>query len=153
MSFVVRKISAEATRPVRHQVLWPHQPAPEACIIENDDDESTRHFGVFLLDGTLVGVCSMFDQRSERYPLALPKDDIVRRLRVMGTLPEVRGQGAGAALIEAFCAEARLLGAHWVWCDAREVAFGFYERMGFTFRSDAYVVPKIGRHKMMARRL
>jgi GNAT superfamily N-acetyltransferase len=95
----------------------------------------------------------MFDQRSDRYPSALPEDDVVRRLRVMGTSPEVRGQGAGAALIEAFCAEARLAGAQWVWCDAREVAFGFYERMGFDFRSDAYVVPKIGVHKMMARRL
>lgn len=101
----------------------------------------------------MVGVCSLFAQRSDRFPEAIPLNESVYRLRVMGTLPEVRGQGAGAALIASACAEARALGADWLWCDARQVAFGFYERMGFSFLSETYEVPEIGLHRMMARRL
>ena len=38
-------------------------------------------------------------------------------------------------------------------CDAREVAFPFYERMGFSFVSGRYEVPAIGPHRMMALKL
>ena len=44
-------------------------------------------------------------------------------------------------------------GAVWLWCDAREVAFPFYERMGFKFVSEGYHVPEIGPHRMMALKL
>ena len=37
-----------------------------------------------------------------------------------------------------------------LWCDAREVAFGFYERMGFVFLNDTYDIPDIGPHRTMA---
>jgi len=37
-----------------------------------------------------------------------------------------------------------------LWCDAREVAFGFYARMGFVFLNDTYDIPDIGPHRTMA---
>ena len=51
------------------------------------------------------------------------------RLRVMGTLPE-SGLGAGAALIAKAVEEVRFAGRRVLWCDAREVAFGFYSAWG-----------------------
>lgn len=151
--FAIKRVTASDVRPLRHEVLWPHRNSPAACTIPEDEAADTRHLAAFNARGVIVGVCSLFDQRSERFPEAIPRDDAVYRLRVMGTLPAVRGQGAGAALIAEVCATAKGLGADWVWCDAREVAWGFYERLGFAFVSGVYEVPKIGLHRMMAKRL
>ena len=151
--WAVREITAEATRPVRHAVLWPHKPDAAACVIAGEEEAGVGHLGAFDGAGRLVGVCSLFPQRSERFPEALPPADPVYRLRVMGTRSEVRGLGAGAALVEEACRWAAGHGAHWLWCDAREVALGFYARMGFGFLSETYDVPEIGPHRMMARRL
>lgn len=141
------------TRELRHRILWPHKPSPEVCVIDVDDAEHAHHVGAFNASGDHVGICSLFHQRSERFPEALPLEDEVYRLRVMGTLPEVRGQGAGAAIVEYACEFARAFGAQWLWCDAREIAFPFYERVGFEFVSDGYTIDLIGPHRMMARKL
>ena len=37
-----------------------------------------------------------------------------------------------------------------LWCDAREVAFGFYERLGFGFMNEMYELPDVGPHRTMA---
>jgi GNAT superfamily N-acetyltransferase len=147
-----RVISHKATQVLRHVVLWPHKSSPAFCTIPGDED--AIHLGAFADDGEHVGVCSLFlGMRSERFPKALPGEAAVCRLRVMGTLPEVRGSGAGRALIQRAKVEAKRRGAAWLWCDAREVALGFYERMGFMYCSEFYEVPEIGRHRMMAIRL
>ena len=97
--FEARSIAAAETRSLRHRVLWPHKPSPDVCTIDVDEAEHAHHVGAFNAKGEHVGVCSLFHQRSDRFPEALPVDDDVYRLRVMGTLPEVRGRGAGAAIV------------------------------------------------------
>lgn len=151
--FNARAITAADTRSIRHRVLWPHKERPEVCTIDVDLAPHAHHVGAFDANGKHVGVCSLFQQRSERFPAALPVDDEVYRLRVMGTLLEVRGQGAGAAIIRYAADWCRGQGAVWLWCDAREVAFPFYERMGFDYVSEGYEVPEIGPHRMMALKL
>lgn len=151
--FEARSIAAAETRSLRHRLLWPHKPSPDVCIIDVDEAEHAHHVGAFNAKGEHVGVCSLFHQRSDRFPEALPVDDDVYRLRVMGTLPEVRGRGAGAAIVRYAAKWSREQGAVWLWCDAREVAFPFYERMGFKFVSEGYHVPEIGPHRMMALKL
>lgn len=151
--FEARSIAAAETRSLRHRVLWPHKPSPDVCTIDVDEAEHAHHVGAFDAQGEHVGVCSLFHQRSDRFPEALPVDDGVYRLRVMGTLPEVRGRGAGAAIVRYAVKWSREQGAVWLWCDAREVAFSFYERMGFKFVSEGYHVPELGHHRMMALKL
>jgi GNAT superfamily N-acetyltransferase len=68
----------------------------------------------------------------------------------MGTLPEVRGLGAGAALIASASDEVLRRGKTVLWCDAREVAFGFYERLGFDFMNEVYELPDVEPHRTMA---
>jgi GNAT superfamily N-acetyltransferase len=152
-SFSALPITAVETQRLRHVILWPHKSAPEECTIDVDDADHAHHVGAFDAAGRHVGVCSLFDQRSERFPDAIPTQDPVYRLRVMGTLPEVRGKGAGAAIVEYACDWAREQGARWLWCDAREVAFPFYLRMGFEFCSEGYEIDPIGPHRMMRRKL
>ena len=97
----------------------------------------------------MVGACSLFHQHCTRASVPWGEGEDVR-LRVMGTLPEVRGWGAGAALIAQAAEEVRLAGRRVLWCDAREVAFGFYERMGFGYLNEVYDIPEIGPHRTMA---
>lgn len=152
-AFTARAIPAEQTRLIRHRVLWPHKESAASCTIDVDEADHACHLGAFDEQGKHVGVCSLFHQRSDRFPEAVPPSDAVYRLRVMGTLPEVRGQGAGAAIVQFAADWCREQGAQWLWCDAREVAFPFYERMGFSFVSGRYEVPAIGPHRMMALKL
>tara|TARA_B110000285_G_C15080662_1_gene593304 strand:- start:746 stop:1213 length:468 start_codon:yes stop_codon:yes gene_type:complete len=151
--FVIRNIAAEETRPVRHQVLWPHLPDVESCVIDMDHAPHAHHIGAFDASGKLVGVCSLFQQRSERFPEAISRDIPVYRLRTMGTLEEVRGQGSAADIIDYVCQWCTAQGVKCVWCDARQVAFGFYERLGFEFVSEEFDIDCIGLHRMMARSL
>lgn len=152
-TFTARTIAAADTRSIRHQVLWPHKDKESDCTIDVDEADHACHVGAFDEGGNHVGVCSLFAQRSDRFPEALPVGESVYRLRVMGTLPEVRGQGAGASIIRFAADWSREHGAQWLWCDAREVAFPFYERMGFAYVSGIYQVPAIGPHRMMALKL
>lgn len=147
----IQRIAPEATRAVRHRVLWPHRATVADCTIDIDGAPHAVHLGALAPD--VVGVLSLFDQRPDRFPDAFPADRPVYRLRAMGVLPEWRRQRVGEALIEAACAEARGLGAEEIWCDARKIALPFYESCGFRYLSELYDIPVIGPHRMMARAL
>ena len=158
---VVRQIPAVGTRELRHRVLWPHKHSPDVCVIDIDDAPGAVHLGAFMesglpwgievagFDGRLVGACSLFDQHCDRVAVPWAEGRDVR-LRVMGTLPEVRGWGVGAAIIRQAAKVVLAQDRSVLWCDAREVAFGFYERMGFVFLNDTYDIPDIGPHRTMA---
>lgn len=160
-AFEVHVLRPEETRELRHRVLWPHKPSAQACVIDVDEADHAIHLGVFMAEcmswgvsldgrkGALVGVCSLFDQPCTRCAVPWGEEDALR-LRVMGTLPEVRGQGAGAALVARATEEVVKRGKSVLWCDAREVAFGFYERLGFDFMNEMYVLPDVGPHRTMA---
>ena len=148
-----QRIASEATRAVRFRVLWPHRPSEADCTIDLDDRADAIHLGAIAPHGEVVGVLSLFDQRPDRFPSAFPSNTPVYRLRAMGVLPEWRRQRVGEALIEAACLAVKERGAQVLWCDAREVAFSFYESCGFHYLSELYDIPVIGPHRMMARAL
>jgi len=149
----IHAIPAVATRPVRFAVLWPHRGEVVACTLPEDEAAHALHLGAYLPDGRLVGVCTLLDEAPQRFPDAVPAGAHPCRLRAMATLPEVRGTGVGRALVERACAEAAARGATYLWFDARQVAYGFYERLGFAFRSEEFQIPPIGAHRVMGRGL
>lgn len=118
----IREISAADTYALRHQVLWPDQPID---FVKVPDDEAGRHYGAFLND-TLVAVISLFLQNGEA------------RFRKFATQPEQQGNGIGTALLNHVFAEARRLGAHRIWCDARLSAAAFYRRFGMQPLGDVF---------------
>ncbi len=142
--FTVRTIAAEDTRLLRYRVLWHHKARMEDCVIDIDGRGDAIHLGAFDAEGSLVGVCSLFE-------MATPKltDDCQYRLRAMATAPEVRRQGAGAVLVEEAKRRIADMGYDVLWCDARKVALGFYERLGFDRIDEWYEVPLIGPHQLM----
>lgn len=149
----IQHIASDFTRAVRYSVLWPHRSSEADCTIDLDDRPDAIHLGAIAPAGEVVGVLSLFDQRPDRFPQAIHVNTAVYRLRAMGVLPEWRRQGVGEALIEAACLAVKERGAQVVWCDARQVAFPFYESCGFHYLSELYDIPVIGPHRMMARAL
>lgn len=137
----VKQILADQTRPLRHLVLWPHIENESDCVIDIDNREDAIHLGAFL-DNNIVGVCSLFRMESPR--LEHPKQ---YRLRAMATHPDVRGMHAGQAIVEHAIEQIRSMGYDVLWCDARKIALGFYEKMGFTIIDEWYEVRNIGPHK------
>lgn len=138
-----RQITAEQTRDLRFRVLWPHKERMEDCTIDIDHREDAIHLGTF--DGDrIVSVLSLFEMSTPK--LGFSKQ---YRLRVMGTDPEYGGKGAGRLIVELAKKLLAQKGYAVVWCDARKVALGFYERLGFEIVGDWYDVPQIGLHKTM----
>ena len=135
----IRIIRAQDTWEIRQQVLRPTQNLSDVQF-PNDDSPGARHFGSFK-DGQLVGIASVC---CELFPGELGAH--AWRLRGMATLPEVRGQGRGKALIAACLAHVREQRATCFWCSARTSALSFYTALGFESWGEVYEVPEAGPH-------
>jgi len=139
----VEFISSTITQPLRLEVLWQHKNSLEECRLDIDDLESTFHVGA-LKNGELVSVGTFLVQRNEKF-----EEKYQYRLRAMATSPKVRGENFGKQVIDFALVELKNREVELLWCDAREVAIGFYEKMGFNILGDFYEVPMIGKHKLM----
>jgi GNAT superfamily N-acetyltransferase len=142
----VRPISASLVRSLRHSVLRPFEP-PEKIVYFGDEAPDTLHAGAFV-GGSLVGIASVC-----REPMPGSQNGAEWRLRGMATVPALRGQGLGRALLEACFAHIREHGGQLLWCNARVAAMGFYDRMGFVAQGQEFEIVPIGPHYVMTRRL
>lgn len=146
----IRMIRAEETRPLRQRVLRPHQ-AIEELGYPGDDAPEALHLGAFH-EGQLVGVLSVCREKpSAQYAT---EDEIAAdawRMRGVATLPEVRGMGYGAQMLEAAMGYIAALGGQFLWCNARTPVLDFYRRYGFETRGEEFDVPAIGPHYFMCR--
>ena len=138
---LIRRITAEDVRPLRHTVLRPGQAFAETVY---PGDDAGVHLGAF--DGDrLVGIASLYEEdrvggRAGGW-----------RLRGMATDAGVRGAGYGAALLAGCMEEVAGAGGTELWCNARMAAVGFYRRAGFDVVSEEFEVPGIGAHVVMTR--
>jgi len=139
---LIRRITAEEVRPLRHLVLRPGQ-AFEDTLYPGDD--AGVHLGAFDGDGRVVGIASLYREDRAGGPAG------GWRLRGMATDPGVRGAGFGAAVLAASIDHVAAEGGTEVWCNARLPAVGFYRRAGFDVVSDEFDVEGIGPHVVMAR--
>ncbi len=144
--FIIKKISAAETRPLRRGILRPHQRA-EDLLYTADDDSRSFHLGAY--DGAeLISVASfLFDPH--------PDFDNSKQFRIRGmaTLPDYRGQGLGMKLLQSGLERIKSEGVEFVWLNARQTALGFYERAGFAYFGEMFELTGIGPHKVMWKRL
>jgi len=137
----ITTITAEETRPLRHRVLRPTQPA-EAAEYPGDHDPDTCHFGAFD-GGRLVGIASLYrearvDGQTDGW-----------RLRGMATAVDSRGRGAGRALLGACCGHIAARGGGELWCNARMAAHDFYTAAGLEPTGPQFHIEDIGAHVVM----
>jgi GNAT superfamily N-acetyltransferase len=156
---MIRPITAAETRPLRAEVLRPGQ-RPDTLVYPGDDDPDALHVGAFDLgpDGMarLVGIATVHPEPPpEAHRGPIPEDaydyGAAFRLRGMATLPGVRGAGHGRALLDACFEHVRDRAGAYLWCNARLVAVGFYERMGLVPVGDEFEIEGIGPHYVMWR--
>jgi GNAT superfamily N-acetyltransferase len=139
-SIKIREISAEQTRAVRQSVLRPHQ-AESELMYPGDNDADSFHLGAVRGD-ELLAILSMYHQ-------ATPDGTPGWRIRGMASLPEIRGTGYGRKLVEVARDRAWGIERAPIWCNARESAFGFYEKLGFAIVGELFEIEGIGTHAVM----
>ena len=143
---VIRSITSGEARTVRLPVQREGLP-PDSAILDRDDDPATLHFGAF--DGArLIGVATFFPESCPLQPGLS-----AWRLRGMATLADMRGKGAGCALIAEGVRVALASGATLMWCNARVSARGFYEKLNFAAVGERFELPVGGPHYVMIKGL
>jgi GNAT superfamily N-acetyltransferase len=140
----IRSVEVRIARQFRHDWLRPHQ-QPWEIVYEGDDAFDTLHAGAFR-EEALVGVATVMRESPPG-----TDDEHAWRVRGMATLPEVRGQGYGGALLERCITHAQDHGGTLVWCMARLPAAAFYRRYGFESEGEVFELPAIGPHVFMRR--
>jgi GNAT superfamily N-acetyltransferase len=145
----IRIIGTSQARELRALVLRPDQ-TPEMTAIVGDNDVDTLHLGAFKED-QLLGIATILHRAPHEF--AGDQADKLWLLRGMATLPDVRGQGYGAALVRAGCGYVAGEQGIYLWCEARETALGFYEKMGFAIRGNRFDLPFTGPHYRMWRKV
>jgi len=136
-SVLVRAVTVEVVRPVRHRVL--REGWPEASVhTPLDDSPSTWHLAA-LAGERAVGVVTLFPDTYEPHP-----GQRSERFRWMAVLPEWQGRGVGRMLMRRAAELALDRGAELLWAHGRDSAQGFYEGLGFAVEGDGFIDPETG---------
>ena len=142
MHYQVAQISAKETLSLRQQVLKPFLHADD-CGNEGDDAPTTFHLGLYQAK-KLITICTFLNEPHKNFAAGNPY-----RLRGMATAPNYQGQAFGQILLENAIAILRQKQCDLLWCNARQRAFKFYEKMGFFYQGEFFDLDRIGPHKVM----
>ncbi len=142
MDITIYQISADQTYPLRHQVLRPHQPI-EMCYYPGDNLPGAFHLGAHV-ESKIVGIISVAPDSYSKF-----KEKSQFRIRGMAVAPEFRKRQIGTQLVKESMKMLKSAKANLVWFNAREVAFGFYENLGFVYQDGLFEIEGIGLHKVM----
>ncbi|SFU40169.1 Predicted N-acyltransferase, GNAT family [Pustulibacterium marinum] len=142
---VIKFITPQEVITVRHPILREGKPL-ESCIFLGDHSAGTFHLGYYE-NNQLVGVVTLFKKNYGE------NGGIGYQLRGMAVLQEFQGKQIGRKLVEKAEQIAIQRYGNYVWMNARIVAVGFYEKMGYHKVSNAFDVPGIGNHFTMLKKL
>jgi len=160
----IRAISSNETLPLRCAILRPDHPIQES-IYAGDDDPSTQHWGAFVEDALIV-IASLYPEPlagSVRHQ-AINKNEgpdgqqagateHAWRLRGMAVHRAFQRKGYGRQLLHRCLESVADHGGTILWCNARSSAVGFYRGAGFETAGTEFVIPGIGPHYVMLRRM
>ncbi|MFD0748893.1 GNAT family N-acetyltransferase [Mucilaginibacter calamicampi] len=139
---MIKFIKVEEALPLRNTVLREGRLKPDECRFPSDNLPGNFHLGYFDND-ELICIASFHPQSYGEYA------GVGYQLRGMATAGGYQGKGAGKQLVEFAKNYLRGRSASYMWCNARQVAVGFYERLGLKIVSPQFDVPGIGPHYVM----
>lgn len=139
---MIRFIQATDVLPLRAAVLRNGQKVPNDCVFVGDDDPKAFHIGVEQ-NQKIVCVASFLPQAREGY------QGQGYQLRGMATYPDYQSKGLGSQALQFALQHLAQKGVDYLWCNAREAAFPFYQNLGFSFISETFDIAGIGPHKAM----
>lgn len=146
-TWAIIELTPDQTHALRRRVLRTGTPSDDVRF-EGDDD--ALHLAAVRAEhpDAIVGVSTWMPE-----PFPDEPGRPAWRLRGMATAPEVRGQGAGVALVRAGLDRASERGAELIWARARIGAVSFYEQLGFEAVGPVYVTAETGiDHRTIVRR-
>ncbi|MGL4952245.1 MAG: GNAT family N-acetyltransferase [Culicoidibacterales bacterium] len=138
----IRHISAHETYPLRQAVLRQNLPI-ETCYFENDLATTSFHLGIFS-DDELVACASFEFDHWEGHDY---------RLRSLAVSADVQGRGYGAIILEAGECYLQSIGARSYWCNARQSAQRFYERLNFQAEGNYFFTEYAGVQQKMYKQI
>lgn len=142
----IKEISALETFSVRHPVLRSGK-TRESCHFEGDDLDATMHFGLFT-DKGLVGVISLFENSNAMFN---PEKQF--QIRGMAVLTEEQKKGYGEELVRHIETISVAERGKIIWFNAREIAVGFYEKLGYQSIGTPFDIGDIGKHFVMFKKI
>lgn len=140
---VIREIESQDAFKIRLEILRPNA-SIEDCILPDDDDSSTKHFGAFS-DNLLIGIVSIYKREHSNY------EGVGFQVRAMATLPPARGKGAGAKLLKRAEEYAFENGADYIWANARISAKEFYRKSQYHIDGNEFSIEGIGLHVIVSK--
>ena len=140
----VSRVLPHAVVDLRHRVLRQGMPL-ESAIFDGDDEPTAIHLGAFER-GTMVGCVTLIQREWQGEP--------AWQMRGMAVDETMRGMGVGAILLDevdniAIASEF----SQQLWCNARLIAKGFYEKHGWEAHGKQFEIPTAGPHYKMTKRL
>jgi GNAT superfamily N-acetyltransferase len=138
----IRPVRLEEILDLRWRVLRAGLPR-QTAVFAGDESASALHAAA--LRGERVVGCATLHESQWNEAAAW-------QLRGMAVDADMRRQGVGRRLLEGI--DALLAGRGQtlrLWCNAREVAVGFYLRMGWKVASERFVIETAGPHFKMSR--
>jgi len=140
--YTVKEITPEATFAVRLPVLRPGKTV-DNCVFDGDSLPTTLHFGIYDNE-TILGVISVFEANHLFFT-----EERQFQIRGMAVLDANQNKGLGKKLVQK--AEEYIMAKHGsrIWFNAREIAVGFYQKMGYTIIGNAFNIGDIGSHYVM----
>jgi ribosomal protein S18 acetylase RimI-like enzyme len=141
----IRIIAASETYPLRHKILRQNEPI-EKCVYPFDTAASTVHFGLFE-SNALIGIISVFETKKEVF-----SDQKQFQIRGMAVLENHQKKGYGAALVQHAMTYLQKEQEFLIWFNARIIALGFYEKLGFQKIGTEFEIVPIGMHYIMFKR-
>ena len=144
--YTLKEITSQATFAVRQPVLRPGK-SIDTCIFDGDDLPTTIHFGIYE-DSALLGVISVFKALSPYF-----NEQHQFQVRGMAVLDNQQKKGLGEKLVLKAEADIAEKGGNRIWFNAREIAVGFYKKMGYEVIGDVFNIPDVGPHYVMHKTL
>lgn len=145
-------VTVEEIRPLRNQVLRPGRPI-ETVYYPCDQLQDCFHVGVKTENKVIATATFYPDILSKEYQKFLPPSlrqfdstPKVYRLRGMASDPNYRGKGLGKLVLNFAYEELIRRNTPYIWCNARVVAIGFYEKLGYQIIGEEFQIPDIGGH-------
>lgn len=116
------------------------------CIFPGDTEQGSFHIGYFK-DDVPVSVATFHEQSRDGFA------GKGFQLRGMVTHPNFQGKGIGNQLLNFSIVYLKGQTTNYIWCNARKIAYKFYQGIGFEFISEEFDLPKIGAHRVMYLRI
>lgn len=142
----IKKITALETFPVRHPVLRADK-SIDSCHFDGDNLETTSHFGLFDKNN-IIGVISIFKAKNDLFVA-----EKQYQIRGMGILKQHQKKGFGEKLIHNSEQHCKNENVNLIWFNARKEAVGFYEKMGYQVKGLPFVIPEVGEHIVMFKKM